>query len=42
MTVSEAKKKEYYEALITKNSQYDGIFYAGIVTTGIFCHPTCT
>ena len=42
MPVSEAKKKEYYEALVTKNSQYDGIFYAGIVTTGIFCHPTCT
>lgn len=36
------KKKEYYQALVEKNSAYDGIFFAGIKTTGIFCHATCT
>lgn len=42
MTLSIQKKQEYYEALVAKNSNYDGIFFAGIKTTGIFCHPTCT
>ena len=30
-----------YKALIEKNSEYEGIFYAAIKTTGIFCRPTC-
>ena len=32
---------EYYNALITKDSEYEGIFYVGVKTTGIFCRPTC-
>lgn len=32
---------EYYQALIEKNSEYEGIFYVGVKTTGIFCRPTC-
>lgn len=35
------KKLEYYQALINKNSAYEGIFYVGVKTTGIFCRPTC-
>ncbi|RJP69376.1 MAG: methylated-DNA--[protein]-cysteine S-methyltransferase [Ignavibacteriales bacterium] len=31
-----------YEALIKKDASFDGIFFAGIKTTGIFCRPTCT
>jgi AraC family transcriptional regulator of adaptative response/methylated-DNA-[protein]-cysteine methyltransferase len=31
-----------YEALVTKNSQFEGLFYAAIKTTGIFCRATCT
>lgn len=27
--------------MVEKNSEYDGIFFAGIITTGIFCHATC-
>lgn len=42
MTISMEQKQEYYEALVKKDSTYDGIFFAGIKTTGIFCHPTCT
>ena len=31
-----------YEALVNKDSQFEGIFIAAIKTTGIFCRPTCT
>ncbi|HLF33342.1 MAG TPA: methylated-DNA--[protein]-cysteine S-methyltransferase [Cyclobacteriaceae bacterium] len=31
-----------YDALIRKDSSYEGLFYAAIRTTGIFCRPTCT
>lgn len=35
------KKKEYYQALLDKNSAYEGVFYVGVRTTGVFCRPTC-
>jgi len=35
-------QKKYYRALLNKDSGYEGVFYAGIKTTGIFCRPTCT
>lgn len=41
MITSLSKQQEYYHALLTKNPHYDGIFFAGITTTGIFCHATC-
>lgn len=34
-------KKEYYQALLAKNSEYEGIFFVGIKTTGVFCRPSC-
>lgn len=37
-----AKKKEYYKALISKNPDYEGLFYVGVKTTGVFCRPTCS
>jgi AraC family transcriptional regulator, regulatory protein of adaptative response / methylated-DNA-[protein]-cysteine methyltransferase len=30
-----------YKALVKKDPQFEGQFYAGIKTTGIFCRPTC-
>ena len=36
-----ANKRKYYQALLAKNSQYEGVFYVGVKTTGVFCHPTC-
>lgn len=42
MITSDDKKKEFYKALLDKNPAYDGTFFAGIKTTGIFCHATCT
>lgn len=32
---------EYYKMLVEKNSKYEGIFFVGVKTTGIFCRPTC-
>lgn len=31
----------FYQALLSKDSVYEGIFYVGVKTTGIFCRPTC-
>lgn len=42
MITSKKKQTEYYHALKERDRNYDGIFFAGIKTTGIFCHPTCT
>ncbi len=30
-----------YRALVEKDSSFEGVFIAGIKTTGIFCRPTC-
>ncbi|WP_248924142.1 bifunctional transcriptional activator/DNA repair enzyme AdaA [Paenibacillus hamazuiensis] len=35
------RKLLYYQALIDKKSEYEGIFYVGVRTTGVFCRPTC-
>lgn len=32
---------EYYKLLVEKNTNYEGIFFVGVKTTGIFCRPTC-
>lgn len=31
-----------YKALLEKDSGFEGIFFVGVKTTGIFCRPTCT
>jgi AraC family transcriptional regulator of adaptative response/methylated-DNA-[protein]-cysteine methyltransferase len=31
-----------YRALVDRDSSFEGIFYAGVRTTGIFCRPTCS
>lgn len=30
-----------YQALLERDLNYEGIFYVGVKTTGIFCRPTC-
>lgn len=32
---------EMYQALLRRDSSYEGIFVVGVRTTGIFCRPTC-
>lgn len=41
MITNQAKIDLYYQMLLEKNSTFEGVFYAGIKTTGIFCRPTC-
>ena len=42
MPVTEINEiKKYYQALLTKDQSYVGIFYAGVKTTSIFCIATC-
>src|SRR5262245_55872259 len=31
----------YYAAVLERNPDYDGVFYVGVRTTGVFCRPTC-
>src|ERR1700682_3698578 len=31
-----------YRALVDRDSSFEGIFYVGVRTTGIFCRPTCS
>lgn len=33
--------QKYYNALVERDAQFLGIFYAGVKTTGIFCIATC-
>ena len=35
-------KSEMYRALVNRDSSYEGIFFIGVKTTGIFCRPACT
>jgi AraC family transcriptional regulator of adaptative response/methylated-DNA-[protein]-cysteine methyltransferase len=30
-----------YAALTKRNPEYEGVFYVGVRTTGVFCRPTC-
>ncbi len=39
--LTEKRKKEYYQALLNKNKAYEGLFFVGVKTTGVFCRPTC-
>lgn len=39
--LEESKKQDYYQALLDKNKAYEGTFFVGVKTTGVFCRPTC-
>ena len=39
--ISDLEKAVFYKALLAKDSEYDGVFFVGVKTTGVFCHPTC-
>src|SRR5260221_8714532 len=31
-----------YRALTARDARFDGLFYVGVKTTGIYCRPVCT
>ena len=36
-----ASTRECYRALLERNAAYEGVFFVGVRTTGVFCRPTC-
>ena len=39
--LNKQQEREYYRAFVERDSRYEGVFFAGITSTGIFCRPTC-
>lgn len=39
--LSAETKDRYYHALLAKDTAYEGVFFVGVTTTGVFCRPTC-
>jgi AraC family transcriptional regulator of adaptative response/methylated-DNA-[protein]-cysteine methyltransferase len=35
------RESELYRALVERDASYDGLFFVGVKTTGIFCRPIC-
>ncbi|RKN82125.1 bifunctional transcriptional activator/DNA repair enzyme AdaA [Paenibacillus ginsengarvi] len=33
--------EDLWNTIVTRNRKYDGIYYLGIKTTGIYCRPSC-
>jgi len=42
MNMNSIPLKEMEKAFLNKDATYDGIFFSGVRTTGIFCRPSCT
>ncbi|MBN2356559.1 methylated-DNA--[protein]-cysteine S-methyltransferase [candidate division KSB1 bacterium] len=42
MSPSQPNEKILYDALLKRDSAYEGLFFVGVRTTGIFCRLTCT
>lgn len=39
--ITAENKEKYYQALLAKKTEYEGVFFVGVKTTGVFCRPTC-
>lgn len=39
--ITKREEKTFYQALIEKNGEYEGVFFVGVKTTKVFCRPTC-
>src|SRR5581483_11487771 len=35
-------RKSLYKALTARDRRFDGIFFVGVTSTGIYCRPVCT
>ena len=38
---TEQQRESYYRALMAKDTRFDGVFFTGVKTTGIYCRPIC-
>ncbi|MBL6449350.1 bifunctional transcriptional activator/DNA repair protein Ada [Fulvivirga sp. 29W222] len=41
LVTSDKEIQKYYDALISRDQQFVGVFYVGVKTTGVFCIATC-
>src|SRR5258708_17124748 len=37
----EGMEKEYWSAVVKRDRTFDGRFFYGVVTTGVYCRPSC-
>ena len=42
MATAQLKPREMAKAFYDQNADYDGLFFVGVKTTGIFCRPSCS
>ena len=40
-TVSPLEPNACYRALVARDARFDGLFFVGVTTTGIYCRPVC-
>lgn len=40
-TTTVPDKDTMYEAFVGRDSQFEGVFFTGVKSTGVFCRPTC-
>ncbi|MEY3422267.1 MAG: hypothetical protein RIR48_2570 [Bacteroidota bacterium] len=38
----ELTKERMYQAIVEKDTSFEGVFFTAVKTTGIFCRPSCT
>ncbi|MEO8377135.1 MAG: Ada metal-binding domain-containing protein [Candidatus Sumerlaeota bacterium] len=41
-TISQPADQLLYQALVARDARFDGVFFVGVTSTGIFCRPICT
>jgi AraC family transcriptional regulator, regulatory protein of adaptative response / DNA-3-methyladenine glycosylase II len=41
MSISEAQADIFYKAMLARDYRFDGKFFVGVKTTGIYCRPIC-
>lgn len=39
--MTEDRSSAYYSALTSRDPRFDGVFYVGVTSTGIYCRPIC-
>jgi len=41
MNTARATQEELYEKVLTRDPQYDDVFFFAVTSTGIYCRPSC-
>jgi AraC family transcriptional regulator of adaptative response / DNA-3-methyladenine glycosylase II len=37
-----SKRQFYYQAMLARDHRFDGTFFVGVKTTGVYCRPICS